>query len=290
VHQRTSSGARPAPAAQTAPGHGRLELPGVGALVAVASGKGGVGKSTIAANLACALARQGKRVGLMDADVYGPSAPILFGLEGEKPRLDDDKRVIPLEAFGVKVMSVGFIAASEQAMIWRGPIVTSTISELLGRVTWAPLDVLVIDLPPGTGDVQITLSQRAPLSGAVIVSTPQKLALADVRRGVEMFRKVHVPILGVVENMSAATDPETGAVFAPFGMDGARLAAEALGAPFLGAFPLDPSLAFASDHGEPPAAVAPESEMGARFAALAAAVLGALAAGPGRPAPEIVFE
>jgi ATP-binding protein involved in chromosome partitioning len=280
----------PRPAAATPAANVRLELPGVGAVVAVASGKGGVGKSTMAANLACAIARRGKKAGLLDADVYGPSAPILFGLEDAKPTLDKDRRIVPPEAYGVKVMSVGFIASADQAMVWRGPIVTSTINELLGRVNWAPLDVLVIDLPPGTGDVQITLSQRAPLAGAVIVSTPQKLALADVRRGVEMFSKVHVPILGVVENMSATIHPETGSVYAPFGMDGAKIAAEALGAPFLGAFPLDPSLAFASDHGEPPAAVAPESDMGRRFLALADAVLAALAAGTRRPAPEIVFE
>ncbi len=277
------------PSSQAASG-GKLEIPGVAALVAVASGKGGVGKSTVAANLACALARKGLKVGLLDADVYGPSAPILFGLEDAKPTMAPDKRIIPPQAFGVKVMSVGFIASADTAMIWRGPIVTSTISELLSRVAWAPLDILVLDLPPGTGDVQITLSQRAPLSAAVIVSTPQKLALADVRRGIEMFRKVHVPIIGVVENMSAATDPDTGAVFAPFGMDGAKIAAEAMGAPFLGAIPIDPSLAFASDHGEPPAAVDPDGAMGMRFRALAEAVVSALGAGTARKAPAIVFE
>jgi ATP-binding protein involved in chromosome partitioning len=280
--------ARPAPAAPA--GNTRLELPGVAAVVAVASGKGGVGKSTMAANLACAIARRGKRVGLLDADVYGPSAPILFGLEDAHPKLDPERRVVPPEAYGVKVMSVGFIASADQAMVWRGPMVTGAINELLSRVNWAPLDVLVIDMPPGTGDVQITLSQRAPISGAVIVSTPQKLALADVKRGIEMFAKVHVPILGVVENMSATTNPETGAVYAPFGMDGAKIAAEALGAPFLGAFPLDPGLAYASDQGQPPAAVDPDSDAGVRFLALADAVLAALAAGTLRAAPEIVFE
>jgi ATP-binding protein involved in chromosome partitioning len=282
--------AAPSQGPRAAPSGGRIELPGVAAIVAVASGKGGVGKSTVAANLACALVQRGKRVGLLDADVYGPSAPILFGLEGERPTTNAQRQAVPLEAYGVKVMSVGFVASAEEAMIWRGPIATGMVNELLSRVAWAPLDVLVLDMPPGTGDVQITLTQRAPITGAVIVSTPQKLALADVRRGIQMFAKVHVPILGVVENMSAATDPETGAVFAPFGMHGARIAAEAMGAPFLGALPLDPQLAYDSDEGRPPAALAPESPSGARFLALADAVLAALAAGPGRPAPEIVFE
>jgi ATP-binding protein involved in chromosome partitioning len=282
-------GAAPPPLRPAAPG-GRIELPGVAAIVAVASGKGGVGKSTVAANLACALARRGRRVGLLDADVYGPSAPILFGLEGERPKTNAERQAVPLEAYGVKVMSVGFVASAEEAMIWRGPIATGMIGELLGRVAWGPLDVLVIDMPPGTGDVQLTLTQRAPISGAVIVSTPQKLALADVRRGIQMFAKVHVPIFGVVENMSAAPGTEPGTLFAPFGMDGAKIAAEALGVPFLGALPLDPQLAYDSDEGRPPAACAPESPSGARFLALADAVLAALAAGATRAAPEIVFE
>jgi ATP-binding protein involved in chromosome partitioning len=284
-----SARAAPAPPRAAAPA-GRIELPGVAAIVAVASGKGGVGKSTVAANLACALARRGRRVGLLDADVYGPSAPILFGLEGERPTTNAERQAVPLEAYGVKVMSVGFVAAADEAMIWRGPIATGMVTELLSRVAWAPLDVLVIDMPPGTGDVQLTLTQRAPINGAVIVSTPQKLALADVRRGIQMFAKVRVPILGVVENMSAATLPETGTLYAPFGMDGAKIAAEALGVPFLGALPLDPQLAYDSDEGRPPAALAPESPSGARFLALADAVLSALSAEPGRPAPEIVFE
>jgi ATP-binding protein involved in chromosome partitioning len=269
---------------------GRFAMEGVAAIVAVASGKGGVGKSTVAANLACALAARGLKVGLLDADVYGPSAPILFGLEDARPTLDENRRIVPPEAFGVKVMSMGFLAGADEAMIWRGPMVMGAIAQLLEQVAWAPLDVLVIDQPPGTGDAQLTLAQRAPISGAVIVSTPQALALADVRRGIEMFAKVHVPVLGVVENMSAATDPNTGAVFAPFGAGGAKEAAHALGVPFLDAHPLDPALAEASDRGLPPAAVAPEGPAGKRFSQLAEAVLAALEAGGARAAPEIVFE
>ena len=289
----SAAGARPSnrPAERrSGGGHGRLEMAGVGAVVAVASGKGGVGKSTLAANLACAFARLGRKTGLLDADVYGPSAPILFGLEGERPALDAQKRVLPLEAYGVKVMSMGFMAAADEAMIWRGPMVMSAISQMLEQVAWAPLDILVIDLPPGTGDAQLTIAQRAPLAGAVIISSPQNLALADVPRGVEMFAKDGVPILGVVENMSAAVDPDTGAVFAPFGVGGAKTAAEALGAPFLDAIPLDPALAEASDHGQPPAAMAPGSPLGRRFLTLAEAVLAAVETSRAAPPPDIVFE
>ncbi|MGD2131745.1 MAG: Mrp/NBP35 family ATP-binding protein [Maricaulaceae bacterium] len=270
-------------------GHGPIAMPGVGALLAVASGKGGVGKSTVAANLACALARKGKRVGLLDADVFGPSSPILMGLEGAKLDADKDKRIIPPTAYGVKVMSIGFMSSADSAMIWRGPMVMSAVSQLLGSVAWAPLDILVLDLPPGTGDAQLTLAQRAPLTGAVIVSTPQKLALADVRRGVEMFSKVSIPILGVIENMSSGGD-EDPSTAAPFGAGGARAAADTLGAPYLGALPLDPELARASDAGEPPAALDPDGPMGRRFAAMADALLAGLAADPARKPPQIVFE
>ncbi len=271
-----------------------LTLPGVTRMVAVASGKGGVGKYTVAANLACALARQGLRVGLLDADVYGPSAPILMGLREAEPQTGRDKKLIAPEAYGVKVMSMGFLVAPDAPMIWRGPIIMSALTQLLNDVAWGtegePLDVLVADLPPGTGDAQLTLIQRAPLNGAVIVSTPQELALADVRRGVAMFERTHVPILGVVENMSAHVDPETGKRFAPFGAGGAKRAAEALGAPFLGALPLDGDLARLSDAGTPPAATAPDSALGRAFADLAQAVHAGLEAEPGRPAPLIQFE
>ncbi len=258
-------------------------------MLAVASGKGGVGKSTVAANLACALAVQGRRVGLIDADIYGPSAPILMGLTDADPKAGADGKLVPPEAFGVKVMSMGFLVEADAPMIWRGPIVMSALSQLLADVAWAPLDVLVADLPPGTGDAQLTLVQRAPLSAALIVSTPQELALADVRRGAAMFARTHVPLLGVVENMSAFTDPQSGARFAPFGEGGAKDAAAALNAPFLGAIPLDPTLASLSDAGTPPAATAPESTLGRAFAGLAQAVWAGLAAGPARTPPRVRF-
>lgn len=256
-----------------------IALPGVATVLAVASGKGGVGKSTVAANLACAFARAGKRTGLLDADVYGPSIPILMGLQGALAQARGDGSFAPPEAYGVKVMSMGFLVDPCQPMIWRGPMLSGALVQMLSKTAWAPLDMLVIDLPPGTGDTQLTLCQRAPLSGAVIVCTPQELALADARRGAEMFRRMGVGVLGFVENMSAFIDPATGVRLAPFGEGGGRRAAEALGVPFLGALPLDPALAAASDAGAPPAAAAPESPMGATFAALAGALLAQLAAG-----------
>ncbi len=292
---RAPRGVRLSPAAEAQSSPGRpsaaraLALPGVAHMLAVASGKGGVGKSTVAANLACALAAQGRRVGLIDADIYGPSAPILMGLTDADPKAGPDGKLIAPEAFGVKVMSMGFLVDADAPMIWRGPIVMSALSQLLADVAWAPLDVLVADLPPGTGDAQLTLVQRAPLSAALIVSTPQELALADVRRGAAMFARTHVPLLGVVENMSAFEDPASGVRFAPFGEGGARHAAAALGAPFLGALPLDPTLAALSDAGTPPAATAPDSPLGRAFGQLAEGVWAALAAGQARPAPRIRF-
>ncbi len=277
-------------AASPSPARSRLELPGVEHIIAVASGKGGVGKSTVAANLACAMARAGRRVGLVDADVYGPSVPMLMGLTGADPRIGEDKRLVPPEAHGVKVMSMGFMVDEDAAMIWRGPIVMSAITQMLNDTNWGDLDVLVVDLPPGTGDAQLTLVQRVALSGAVIVSTPQKIALADVRRGVEMFRSTEIPILGVIENMSAYTDPTAGIRLAPFGEGGARQAAVAMDAPYLGALPLDPMLTMASDKGEPPAAMAPDSPIGAAFTQLSEHILDALCASEDRQAPRIVFE
>lgn len=280
--------AAPPPQRQgAAPGSAKLALDGVRHVVAVASGKGGVGKSTVAVNLACALARQGLKTGLLDADVYGPSVPTMTGLEGAKPQAREDGKLEPLEAYGLKLMSMGFVVDADTAMIWRGPMVMSALTQMLGDVAWAPLDVLVLDLPPGTGDAQLTLAQRAPISGAVIVSTPQKVALADVRRGVEMFRRTHIPILGVVENMSAMRDPATGATFAPFGAGGARAAAAEMGADFLAAIPIDPRLAELSDAGRPPAATEPDSTLGAAFADLARGVMAALDADPRKPAPKI---
>lgn len=264
-------------------------LEGVRHIVAVASGKGGVGKSTIAVNLACAFAQLGKSVGLLDADTSGPSVPVMMGLEGASPRPGATKRLAPPEAFGVKVMSTGFLVEAGQSIAWRAPIVTSALVQLLSDVEWAPLDILVIDMPPGTGDAHLTIAQRARLSGAVIVSTPQKVALADVARGVQLFEKTSVPILGVIENMSAQIDTQTGAVFAPFGRGGARRAAEELNAPFLGALALEPELAELSDAGTPPAGAYPESPLGQRFLALARTLDDALCADFGRSAPVIKF-
>ncbi len=234
-------------------GQGRIELPGVKAVVAVASGKGGVGKSTTAVNLAVALARQGLAVGLMDSDVFGPSLPRMMGITG-KPALTDDKTLLPMRKWGVACMSIGFLVSEETAMIWRGPMVMSAVQQLVGDVAWGELDILLIDMPPGTGDAQLTLSQRVPLTGAVIVSTPQDIALLDARRGIAMFRKVEVPVLGVVENMSVFVCPHCGKGTHIFGSGGARAEAEALGAPFLGEAPLELELRLRCDAGTPAAA------------------------------------
>ena len=232
---------------------GHIDLPGVKAIVAVASGKGGVGKSTVAVNLAVALARQGLAVGLMDSDIFGPSLPRMMGISG-KPALADGKTLIPMRKWGVACMSIGFLIAEETAMIWRGPMVMSAVQQLIGDVAWGELDVLLIDMPPGTGDAQLTLSQRVPLTGAVIVSTPQDIALLDARRGISMFRKVEVPVLGIVENMSVFVCPHCGEGTHIFGSGGARAEAEKLGAPFLGEAPLALELRERCDAGTPAAA------------------------------------
>jgi ATP-binding protein involved in chromosome partitioning len=260
-------------------------IAGVGAVIAVASGKGGVGKSTVAVNLACALAAQGARVGLLDIDVFGPSVPTLTGTAGVKPTVGSDKKLIPLQAFGLKVLSIGHLVNADQAMIWRGPMVTSAIRQMLDEVAWAPLDILVLDMPPGTGDAQLTIAQRTPLDGAVIVSTPQELALADVRRGVAMFDKTHAPILGVIENMAWLEQPGGGRLHL-FGEGGARRTAEALGAPFLGELPIDVALRESADAGHPLVATQPDHPMAARFAEMATAVRANMAAAA-KPQPVI---
>jgi ATP-binding protein involved in chromosome partitioning len=244
-------------------------LAGVRHVVAVASGKGGVGKSTVAANLAAALARRSLAVGLMDADIYGPSLPMLFGLT-ERPPMRGAK-IAPIEAFGVKAMSIGLLVDPDKALAWRGPMVMSAVRQLMGDVDWGELDLLLIDTPPGTGDAHLSLAQSKRLSGVVIVSTPQELALADVRRGVELFRKVGVAVLGVLENM-AWLETASGERQYLFGKGGAERAAKELGAPFLGALPFFPELREASDQGRPLAAAEPSSRVGRAFEVLASKI------------------
>ncbi len=228
----------------------QAEIPGIAAVIAVASGKGGVGKSTTALNLALGLRDLGLRVGLLDADIYGPSVPRLTGIR-DKPQLNDDKKMIPISRFGLAIMSIGFLVDEDTAMIWRGPMVMSAITQMLRDVAWGTLDVLVVDMPPGTGDAQLTLAQNVPLKGAVIISTPQDLSLIDARRGLAMFKKVNVPVFGIVENMSYVQCPHCGTRSDIFGHGGARHEAERLGVPFLGEIPLHMAIRVTSDSGMP---------------------------------------
>jgi len=294
---RVRRGDRPEPPAQLRPPAGRapaaLKPAHVRHVIAVASAKGGVGKSTVALNLAAAMAMLGRRVGLLDADVYGPSIPRMTGLDAE-PEMTADRKLNPLTAWGMKVMSIGFLVDEASPMIWRGPIASSALNQLLNDVAWAseaePLDVLVIDMPPGTGDVQLTLAQRVALSGAVIVSTPQPVALIDVRRGVAMFEKTHVPILGVIENMAFFPDPATGEPIPIFGRGGAKSTAEELGAPFLGEIPIEVALREACDDGRPLVTMGGDSPAARALIAAAEAVLDGLEHGNLKPAPRILFE
>lgn len=237
-------------ASQASPMSKQAAIPGVGAIIAVASGKGGVGKSTTALNLALGLRDLGLRVGILDADIYGPSMPKLTGIR-EKPELNDDKKMMPITRFGLPVMSIGFLVEEETPMIWRGPMVMSAITQMLRDVAWGTLDVMIVDMPPGTGDAQLTLAQAVPLKGAVIVSTPQDLALIDARRGLAMFTKVNVPVLGIIENMSYFQCPECGTRSDIFGHGGARHEAERLKVPFLGEVPLHMDIRSSSDAGRP---------------------------------------
>ena len=263
-------------------------LPDVGAIIAVASGKGGVGKSTVACNLALGLARLGLSVGLLDADIYGPSLPRMMGATG-RPNTDDaGKTLIPMAAHGLKCMSIGFMVAEDSPMIWRGPMVMSALEQMLRDVAWGALDVLVVDMPPGTGDAQLTMAQRVPLAGAVIVSTPQDIALLDARKGLNMFRKVNVPVLGIVENMSFFHCPKCGERSDIFGHGGARADAEAYGVDFLGEVPLHMAIRSAGDGGAPIVVGAPESPEATAFMTVAAAVRDRLGAAR-KPAPSITF-
>jgi len=247
------------------------EIPGIAAVIAVASGKGGVGKSTTALNLALGLRDLGLRVGLLDADIYGPSVPRLTGIRA-KPQLNDDRKMIPLQRFGLAIMSIGFLVEEETAMIWRGPMVMSAITQMLRDVAWGTLDILVVDMPPGTGDAQLTLAQNVPLKGAVIISTPQDLSLIDARRGLAMFKKVNVPVLGIVENMSYFECPHCGTRSDIFGHGGARLEAERLGVPFLGEIPLHMSIRVTSDSGTPVVESEPDGPYAAIYRAIGAKV------------------
>ena len=244
-------------------------IPGVGRIIAVASGKGGVGKSTTAVNVALALQRGGLKVGVLDADIYGPSMPRLLGIKGKPQQLAGDK-LAPMEAYGLKVMSMGFLVDEETPMIWRGPMVMSALSQMLKDVAWGDLDVLVVDMPPGTGDAQLTMAQQVPLAGAIIVSTPQDLALIDARKGLNMFRKVDVPVLGIVENMSTFICPHCGSATDIFAHGGAKSEANRLGVAFLGEVPLTLAIRETSDAGRPVVVSAPSSSAAEAYRDIAA--------------------
>ncbi|MFI5001026.1 MAG: iron-sulfur cluster carrier protein ApbC [Reyranellales bacterium] len=287
-----SHGPRPAtgaPGAKTTGGGGRIDVPGVKHIIAIASGKGGVGKSTTAVNLALGLAAAGVSTGLLDADIYGPSMPRMLGVT-EKPESTDGKQLKPIEKYGLRTMSIGYIVNEDTPMIWRGPMVSSALEQMLRDVQWGELDVLVVDMPPGTGDAQLTLAQRVALAGAVIVSTPQDIALVDARKGLSMFRKVAVPVLGIVENMSYFLCPKCGERSEIFGHGGARDEAEKLGVPFLGEVPLHLDIRTSSDSGHPIVVAQPDSPHAQIYKNIAGRVWKQLSApqrGP-RTAPRIV--
>lgn len=284
-HGHAHGHSHPGPSASGQAGRGPL-LPDVRFVVAVASGKGGVGKSTTAVNLAVALARQGHRVGLLDADIYGPSLPRMLGTS-RKPQVRDG-RMAPIEAWGLKAMSIGLLVDQDAAMIWRGPMVMGALEQMMGQVDWGTLDVLLVDMPPGTGDAQLTMAQRVSLSGAVIVSTPQDVALIDARRGVRMFEKTQVPVLGLIENMSVFCCPNCGHRTELFGHGGARAEADALGVPFLGEIPLLLDIRTTADAGTPIVASAPDSPAARAYTEIARQVWSRLT--PVKAGPRIVVE
>ena len=278
-----AGGPRPAPRGEASVG-----VPGVESIIAVASGKGGVGKSTTAVNLALGLATLGLKVGVLDADIYGPSLPKLLAIK-ERPQTLGGTRLKPISRYGLTVMSIGFVVDEETPMIWRGPMVISALTQMLREVEWGTLDVMVVDMPPGTGDAQLTMAQQVPLKGAVIVSTPQDLALIDARRGIAMFRRVNVPVLGIVENMSYFECPECGTRSDIFGHGGARREAKRLGVPFLGEVPLHMTIREKSDAGLPVVATEPDGPHAKAYCEIAARVRDQLKSA-GRAAPRIVIE
>jgi ATP-binding protein involved in chromosome partitioning len=252
-------------------------LPNVKNIVAVASGKGGVGKSTTAVNLALALAAEGAQVGLLDADIYGPSQPMMMGIEG-RPESVDGKNMEPMENYGIQVMSIGFLVAQDEAMIWRGPMATQALEQLLRQTNWKDLDYLIVDMPPGTGDIQLTLSQRVPMTGAVIVTTPQDIALLDAKKGIKMFEKVGVPILGIVENMAVHVCSQCGHTEHIFGEDGGKKMAADYGMSYLGALPLDMQIRLQADNGRPTVVADPDGEVAGIYKAVARQVAITIAA------------
>lgn len=269
---------------------GKQGVPGIDTIIAVASGKGGVGKSTTSVNLALAMASLGMRVGILDADIYGPSMPRLLGITG-RPEAISGRTLKPMEGHGLKVMSMGFLVDEDTPMIWRGPMVISALTQMLREVAWGALDVLVVDMPPGTGDAQLTMAQQVPLGGAVIVSTPQDLALIDARKGLNMFRRVDVPVLGLIENMSYFLCPDCGSRHDIFGHGGARREAERIGVPFLGEVPLQMAIRETSDTGRPVVASDPDGAMATIYRDIAARVLAGLEqAKAGADGPQIIFE
>ena len=287
--ERPSTPAKAAPAASGRAQPAKPLVPGVRTIVAVASGKGGVGKSTTAVNLALGLQALDLKVGLLDADIYGPSQPRMMGISG-KPSSPDGRRLLPMENYGIKVMSMGFMVPEDTPMIWRGPMVMSAINQMLRDVEWGELDILVVDLPPGTGDAQLTMAQQVPLSGAVIVSTPQDIALLDARKGLNMFRKVDVPVLGIVENMSYFLCPHCGGRSDIFSHGGARREADKLGMEFLGEVPLDMAIRETSDGGTPIVVSQPASPHAATYRAIAERVWQKVSGAPRKTAPRIVIE
>lgn len=272
---------------------GLQPLTGIRNIIAIASGKGGVGKSTTAVNLALALAADGAKVGILDADIYGPSQPRMLGLSGRRPTSSDGKRIHPLQAFGISCMSIGFLIDEDQPMIWRGPMVTQALQQLLGETDWGEIDYLIVDMPPGTGDIQLTLSQRVPVSGAVIITTPQDIALLDARKGLRMFEKVKVPVLGIVENMSQHICSNCGHQEPIFGSGGGERMAEQYGVPLLGNLPLDIHIRQDADSGQPSVIADPDGPAARAYLDIARRMCARLAAGgalPGAKFPTISIE